>query len=115
MGLGWMEGIEDETSGWSDAFDTDKGVAFIDLPLAMTIEFNFSALNFRLAHVRAVIHRESKIWAPENVDDIRLWSSMKVRNKGSAVLLPVNLGPLACIEYSSMMFIPAKKRIMERM
>ena len=39
---------------------------------------------------------------------------MKVRNKGNPVLLAVNLGPLACIEYSSMMFIPAKKRIMGR-
>ena len=56
MGLGWMEGIEDETSGWANAFDTGKGVAFIDLPLAMTTEFDFSALNFRPAHVRAVMH-----------------------------------------------------------
>lgn len=24
MGLGWMEGIEDETSGWSDIFGTEK-------------------------------------------------------------------------------------------
>ena len=109
-----MEGIEDETSGWSDAFDTEKGVVFIDLPLIMTIERDLSALNSRPAQVRAVMHRESKVWAPETVEDIRLRSSMKARSKGNAVLLVVNLGTLACTEYSSMMFIPAKKRIIER-
>ena len=36
IGLKWMEGIEDETSGWSDPFHTEKGVVFIDLPLIMT-------------------------------------------------------------------------------
>ena len=40
-----MEGMEDETSGWSDAFDTEKGVVFIDLPLTMTVERDLSALN----------------------------------------------------------------------
>ena len=39
---------------------------------------------------------------------------MKVCVKGNAVLLVVNLGPLACIDYSSLMFIPAKKRVIER-
>ena len=35
IGQAWMEGMEDETSGGSDALDTEKGVVFIDLPLAM--------------------------------------------------------------------------------
>ena len=61
IGLEWMEGIEDETSGWSDALDTEKGVVFIDLPLIMTIERDLSALNSRPAQVRAVMHRESKV------------------------------------------------------
>ena len=39
---------------------------------------------------------------------------MKACSKGSAVLLVVNFRALACIEYSSMMFIPAKKIIIER-
>ena len=39
---------------------------------------------------------------------------MKARIKGNVILLVVNLGTLAFIEYSSMMFIPAKKRIIER-
>ena len=37
IGLEWMEGMEDETSGCSDAFITEKSVVFIDLPLTMTI------------------------------------------------------------------------------
>ena len=39
---------------------------------------------------------------------------MKARSKGDVVLLAVNLGTLVYIEYSSMMFKPAKKRIIER-
>ena len=39
---------------------------------------------------------------------------MKACIKGNVVLLVVTLGTLAFIEYSSMMFIPAKKRIIER-
>ena len=77
--LEWIEAIEDETSGWSDAFATDKGVVFIDPPLIMTIEHDLSALNSRPALVRAVMHRESKDWDPETVEDIRLRSSMKAR------------------------------------
>ena len=38
IGLEWMKGIGDETSSWTDAFETEKDVAFIDLPLTMTIE-----------------------------------------------------------------------------
>ena len=114
IGLQWMERMRDGTSGWTDAFETEKGVAFIDLPLTMTTERDLSALNSRPAQVRAVMHRESKVWAPETLTDIRLRSSMKARSKGNVVLLVVNLGTLACIEYSKMMFIPAKKRIIER-
>ena len=56
IGLEWMERIEDETSGWSDAFETEKGIVFIDLPLIMTIiQQDLSALNSRSAKVRAVI------------------------------------------------------------
>ena len=36
--LEWMEGKEDETSAWSDAFETEKGVVLIDLALRMTID-----------------------------------------------------------------------------
>ena len=82
--------MEDETSGWSDAFDTEKGVVFIDLPLAMTIEHDLSALNSTPAQFRAVMHRERRIWAPETVEGVRLRSSMKAQSKGNTVLLMVN-------------------------
>ena len=96
------------------AFETEKGVVFIDLPLTMTTERDLSALNSRPAQVRAVMHRESKVWGRETLVGTRLRSSMKASSKGNVVLLVVNLGTLACIEYSSMMFIPIKKRIIER-
>ena len=48
--------MEGETSGWSDAFDTEKSVVFVDLPLTMTIERDLSALNSRPAQFRAVMH-----------------------------------------------------------
>ena len=51
-----MEGIEDETSHWSDALDTEIGVVFIDLPFIMTIERDLSALNSGPAQVRPVMH-----------------------------------------------------------
>ena len=87
---------------------------FIDLPLIMIIERDLSALNSRPAQVRAAVHRESKVWAPEIVEDIRLRSSIKSPSKGNSVLLVVNLGTLTSAEDSSIMFIPAKKRIIQR-
>ena len=114
IGLEWMEGIGDGTSGWTDAFETENGVLFIDLPLTMAIDRDLSALNSRPAQVRAVMHRESKVWSPEALADIRLRSSIKACSKGNVVLLVVNLGTLACTEYSRMIFIPAKKRIIEK-
>ena len=61
-----MKGMEDETSRWSDAFETDKGAVFIDLPLTVTIKGDLSPLNSTPAQVRAVMHRERfglhKLW-----------------------------------------------------
>ena len=51
IGLEWMEGIGDETSTWTDAFETEKGVVFIDLLLTMTVELDLSVLNPRPAQV----------------------------------------------------------------
>ena len=45
IGLELMEVIQVETFGWSDAFETEKGVVFIDLHLPMTIEHGLSPLN----------------------------------------------------------------------
>ena len=72
--------MADETFGWPDAFDTGKGVVFIDLPLKMTIDHDLSALKSRPAQVRVSMHRESTVWLPETVEDIRLRSSMKARS-----------------------------------
>ena len=80
----------------------------------MTIERDLSALNSRPAHVRAVVHPESKVWAPWTVEGIRLRSSMKAHSKGDSLLLEVNLGTLTYKEYSRTMFIPTMKRIIER-
>ena len=66
-GLEWMEGIGDETSTWTDAFETEKGVVFIDLLLTMKVELDLSVLNPRPAQVWAVMHQESKVWAPETL------------------------------------------------
>ena len=54
--IGLIEGIGDETSGWTDVFKTEKSVVFIDQPLTMTIECDFSALKSRPAQVKAVMH-----------------------------------------------------------
>ena len=53
----------------------------MDLPLIITIQQDLSALN-------------SKVWAPETEEDIRLKSFIKACSKGNLVLLEVNLGTL---------------------
>ena len=65
-----MEGIEDETSHWSDAFDTEKGIVFTDLSLTIRIERDLPALNSRPAQASTVMHQESKGWTPETVEVI---------------------------------------------
>ena len=86
----------------------------MDLPLIMTVERDLSALNSRPAQVKGVVHRKSKVLAPEIVDNIRLRSTMKARSKGNSVLLVVNLETLIYKEYSSIKFMQAKKRAIER-
>ena len=86
----------------------------MDLPLILTIKQDLSALNSRPAQVTAVVHQESKFWNVETVEDIKFRLSMKAHNKGNLVLLVVNIGTLTCKEYSSIMLIPAKKRIIEK-
>ena len=56
IGLQWIEGIGDKTSGSTDDFETGKGVAFIDLPLTITVEIDLSPLNSRPNQVKAVMH-----------------------------------------------------------
>ena len=93
-GLEWIEGIS-KTSGWTDDFETEKGIVFIDLPLTITVEIDLSPLISRPAQVKAVMYRESKSWPPEGLEAIRLRSSIKAQSKGNMVLLVVYLGTLA--------------------
>ena len=73
----------------------------MDLPLIMTIEQDLSALNSRPAQVRAVVHRESEVWAPETVEDIRLRSSMK------ACSLEKDYRKGAASKYSTLLSMPS--------
>ena len=61
IGLEWLEGIGDKTYGWTDDFEAEECVVLKVLPLKMTIEYDFSALNSRSAQVRAVMHQEGKV------------------------------------------------------
>ena len=68
IGLELMEVIQVETFGWSDAFETEKGVVFIDLHLPMTIEHGLSPLN------------STSTWV---LEDTRLRSSMEAHSEGN--------------------------------
>ena len=72
-----MEGIKDVKSDSSLGDETEKGVVFIDLPLMITILLDLSALKVRPAQFRAIVQRESKVFAPQIVEDIMFRSSMK--------------------------------------
>ena len=52
IGLEGIEGKGDESSGWTDVFETEKGAVFIDLPLTKTVEHDLSALSSRPAQVK---------------------------------------------------------------
>lgn len=68
-----------------------------------------STLSSRLAQIRTVVQQETKVWAPETVEDIRLRLSLKVSMKGNLVFLVMNLETLSSKEYSYMMLITLKK------
>ena len=106
-----MEEMEDEDFDLSVALETEKSVVFMELTLIITIEWDLSTLSSRPAQVRTVAQQETKVWAPETVEDIRLRSSLKVSIKGNLVFLVMNLGTLTCKEYSYMMLITLKKII----
>ena len=72
-----MKAIKHETSGWSDPFETEKDVVFIELTLTTTIEQDLLSLNSRPLQIRAFMHRKSKVLAPETAVDISLRSPMK--------------------------------------
>ena len=81
-----MEGIKDVKSDSFLGDETENGVVFIDLPLMITILLDLSALKVRPAQFRALVQRESKVFAPQIVEDIMFRSSMKALTGGNAIL-----------------------------
>ena len=81
-----MEGMKDVKSDGSFGDETEKGVVFIDLPFMITMLLDLSALKVRPAHFRAIVQRESKVFAPQTVEDVMFRSSMKVLIGGNEIL-----------------------------
>ena len=81
-----MKGINDVKSDGSLGDETEKGVVFIDLPLMLTMLLDLSALKVMPARFRAIVQRESKVFAPQIVEDIMFRSSMKALIGGNKIL-----------------------------
>ena len=81
-----MLGIKDVKSDSSLGDETEKGVVFIDLLLMITMLLDLSALKVRPAQFRAIVQRESKVFAPQMVEDIMFRSSVKVLIGGNEIL-----------------------------
>ena len=81
-----MEGIKEVKSDSSLGDETGKGVVFIDLPLMITMLLDLSALKVRPAQFRAIAQPESKVFAPQIVEDIMFRSSMKAVIGGNGIL-----------------------------
>ena len=64
-----MKGIKDVKSDGCLGNDTEKGVVFIDLPLMITMLLDLSALKVRPAQFRAIAQWESKVFAPQIVEE----------------------------------------------
>ena len=109
-----MEGMKDVKSDGSLGDKTEKGVVFIDLPFMITMLLDLSALKVRPAHFRAIVQRESKVFAPHTVEDIMFRSSIKALIGGNEILFRWNCGVVATKEYYRITFIPAKKSIIDR-
>ena len=81
-----MEGMKDVKSDGSFGDETEKGVVFVDLPLMITILLDLSARKVRPAQFRAIVQQESKVFAPQIVEDIMFRSSMKALIGGNKIL-----------------------------
>ena len=81
-----MEGIKDVKSDGSLGYETEKGVVFIELRLMITVLLDLSALKVRPAQLRAIVQRESKVFAPQIVKEIMFRSSMKAPIGGNKIL-----------------------------
>ena len=81
-----MEGIKDVKSDGSLGDETEKGVVVIDLLLMVTMLLDLAALKVRPAPFRAIVQRESKVFAPQIVKGIMFRSSMKALIGGNEIL-----------------------------
>ena len=113
-GLEWMEGMNDVESYDSFGDERQKGAVFIDLPLMATIILDLPGLKIMPAHFRAIIQHKNKVFAPQIMEDMFM-SSIKALIGGSKILFRLNCGVVATKKYSEIMFIPAKKRIIDKM
>ena len=109
-----MEGIKYVKSDGSLGDETEKEVVFLDLPLMITMLLDLPALKARPAHFRAIVQRESKVFAPQIVEDIIFRSSMKALIGEKDISFRWNCGVVATKEYSRIMFIQANKNITKR-
>ena len=62
--------MKDVKSDGSLGDETEKGVVFIDLPLMITMLLDLAAVKVRPAHFKAIVRWESKVFAPQIVEDI---------------------------------------------
>ena len=81
-----MKGMKDVKSIGSLGDATEKGVVFKDLPLMITMLLDLSALKVRSAHFRTIVQWESKVFAPQIVEDIIFRLSMKALIGGNKIL-----------------------------
>ena len=80
-----MEGVKDVKSDGSLGDEREKGVVFMDLPLMMSMPLDLSALKVMPAQFRGIVQRESKVFAPQTVEDIMFRSSMKALIGGNKI------------------------------
>ena len=109
-----MEGMKYVKSDGSHGDETEKGVVFIALSLMITMLLDLSALKVRPAHFRAIVQWESKVFPPQIVKDIIIRSSIKVLIGGNEILFRWDCGVVATKEYCRIVFIPAKRSIIDR-
>ena len=81
-----MEGMQGVELDVSLGDETEKGVVSIDLRLMITVLLDLSALKVRPAQLRAIVQRESKVFAPQIVKEIMFRSSMKAPIGGDKIL-----------------------------
>ena len=109
-----MEGTKNVKYDSSLRDETEKGVVFIELSLMITMLLDLSALKVRHAYFRARVQPKSKVFALQIVENIAFRSSMMALIDGNKILFRWNCRLVATKEYSRIMFIPAKKSIIER-